>query len=102
MYHHASNQTTRKPKESKEVKLTRETQTYIMKALTQQTVREAATQMPRPGLLLTEDDRVIYPGEYMTADAYHELKVRMVSTHNVLRSCCTTPSLNLLRLYRCG
>ncbi|EFJ50994.1 hypothetical protein VOLCADRAFT_103627 [Volvox carteri f. nagariensis] len=70
VYHHAVTQTPRAPKYSEaDRKLSRETQTVKIKQHSQQTVREQATQMMRPGMLLDETyDREVTPGRYQTAD----------------------------------
>ncbi len=70
VYHHAGTQTPRAPKYSEaDRKLSRETQTVKQKKHSQQTVREQATQMERPGVLLdTTYDKVVTPGRYQTAD----------------------------------
>ncbi|KXZ48110.1 hypothetical protein GPECTOR_30g205 [Gonium pectorale] len=70
VYHHAGTQTPRAPKYSEEDrKLSRETQTVKVKVHSQQTVREQATQMERPGMLLdTTYDKEVTPGVYQTAD----------------------------------
>ncbi|GIL47309.1 hypothetical protein Vafri_4164 [Volvox africanus] len=70
VYHHAVTQTPRAPKYSEaDRKLSRETQTVKVKQHSQQTVREQATQMMRPGVLLdVAYDREVTPGRYQTAD----------------------------------
>ncbi|GIL70427.1 hypothetical protein Vretimale_3562 [Volvox reticuliferus] len=70
VYHHAVTQTPRAPKYSEaDRKLSRETQTVKVKQHSQQTVREQATQMMRPGVLLDVTyDREVTPGRYQTAD----------------------------------
>ncbi|GLC44145.1 Protein phosphatase 1G [Pleodorina starrii] len=70
VFHHAGTQTPRAPKYSEaDRKLSRETQTVKVKQHSQQTVREQATQMMRPGVLLDVTyDREVTPGRYQTAD----------------------------------
>uniref|UniRef100_A0A7S0VK68 IQ motif and ubiquitin-like domain-containing protein n=1 Tax=Polytomella parva TaxID=51329 RepID=A0A7S0VK68_9CHLO len=70
VYHHASTQTPRQPKYTEaDRKLSRETQTVKVKKHHQQTFRDQATQMERPGFLLnTSSDREVVPGRYQTAD----------------------------------
>ncbi|GFR46844.1 hypothetical protein Agub_g8483 [Astrephomene gubernaculifera] len=70
VYHHAATQTPRAPKYSEaDRKLSRETQTVKVKQHSQQTVREQATQMERPGVLMDETyDKEVTPGRYQTAD----------------------------------
>lgn len=59
-------QTPRAPKYANaEPKLERQTQTVKTKTRTQQTVREAATQMERPGVVIdTTFDRELIPGRW--------------------------------------
>ncbi|KAG2484208.1 hypothetical protein HYH03_016943 [Edaphochlamys debaryana] len=70
VYHHAASQTPRAPKYSEaDRKLSRETQTVKAKQHSQQTVREQATQMARPGLDMDDTyDKEVTPGRYQTAD----------------------------------
>jgi hypothetical protein len=57
VYHHSATQTPKTPKyDSAAPKMEREVQTKNNKATSQQTVREAATQMARPGVLLDENN----------------------------------------------
>ena len=78
-YHHACTQTPRQNRYTEaDRKNTRETQTYEMRTRTLQTVRECATQMERPGLLLDSSlDRDVTPGSYMTAERFLVQKEEM-------------------------
>lgn len=78
VYHHGATQTPRAPKYSEaDRKLSRETQTVKIKQHSQQTVREQATQMARPGVLLDNDyDKEVTPGRYQTADERDEIVLR--------------------------
>ncbi|KAK3235532.1 hypothetical protein CYMTET_54272 [Cymbomonas tetramitiformis] len=77
-YLHAVCQTDRKPRVwEKDKKFSRETQTYDTKTRTQQTVRDACTQMARPDLLLDDSmDRDMEAGRYMTSEEHHQLRVK--------------------------
>ncbi|MEW5311458.1 MAG: hypothetical protein WDW38_003172 [Sanguina aurantia] len=70
VYHHGGTQTPRQPKPNASmIKQTRETQTVKSQSRTQQSKREASTQVARPGMLLnTIYDREVTPGPYQTAD----------------------------------
>ncbi|KAG1658423.1 hypothetical protein FOA52_009605 [Chlamydomonas sp. UWO 241] len=70
VYHHACTQTPKAKKfEGVERKLERTTQTVIVKPAVGQTVREAATQMERAGVLLdTTYDVEHVPGRYQTSE----------------------------------
>ena len=78
LYHHAWSQTPKQPKyKDAEPKLERTTQTVKTKTRSQTTMREAATQMERPGVLLdTSEDRERVPGPYQTADQWVEIVER--------------------------
>ncbi|KAG2451443.1 hypothetical protein HYH02_004041 [Chlamydomonas schloesseri] len=78
VYHHGATQTPRAPKYSEaDRKLSRETQTVKIKQHSQQTVREQATQMARPGVLLdVQYDKEVTPGRYQTADERDEIVLR--------------------------
>ena len=78
-YHHACTQTPRQNRYTEaDRKNTRETQTYEMRTRTLQTVRECATQMERPGLLLDASlDREVATGPYMTAERFLVQKEEM-------------------------
>lgn len=53
VYHHGGTQTPRQPKpNASKIKQTRETQTVKSQSRTQQSKREASTQVARPGMLL--------------------------------------------------
>ncbi len=70
VYHHAFTQTPKAPRYAGvEPKLERQTQTVKISTRTQQTVREAATQMERPGVVVdTTHDRERTPGKYQTSE----------------------------------
>mmetsp|Transcript_42450 Transcript_42450/g.51468 ORF Transcript_42450/g.51468 Transcript_42450/m.51468 type:complete len:531 (+) Transcript_42450:224-1816(+) len=77
-YLHAVCQTDKKPVVwEKDKKFSRETQTYEQKTRTQQTVRDASTQMSRPDLILDDSmDREMESGMYMTSEEFHQLRVK--------------------------
>jgi len=77
-YLHATCQTDRKPKVyEKDRQFSRDTQTYEVKMRTQQSVRDAGTQMARPDLLLDDNmDREMLSGRYMTSEEHHLLRVK--------------------------
>ena len=53
------------------------TQTYEMKTRSATTVRDGATQMARPDLLLDDSrDRPMAPGRYLTSDEHHLLRLK--------------------------
>eukprot|EP00899_Mesostigma_viride_P011761 jgi/Mesvir1/20586/Mv14824-RA.1 len=58
------------------VKLTRETQTFIVSTRTVQTFRESSTQMVRPDILLDSGgDREVTPGVYVDSEEWHHRRV---------------------------
>lgn len=69
-YHHACTQTPKAPKYAgAQPKLERQTQTVKVSTRSQQAVREASTQMERPGLTVdTTYDREVTPGRYQTSE----------------------------------
>ncbi|GAX74047.1 hypothetical protein CEUSTIGMA_g1497.t1 [Chlamydomonas eustigma] len=70
VFHHAWTQTPKEPKYlGVERKLERETQTVKVAQRSAQTMREAATQMERPGVIIdTSEDRELIPGRYLTSE----------------------------------
>lgn len=70
VYHHAFTQTPRQPKFlNVQRKVEHQTQTVKQAQRAAQTVREAATQMERPGIVIdTSKDRVLIPGRYQTSE----------------------------------
>lgn len=85
VYHHASSQTPKQPRNIVwPVKYTRQTQTVQMKTRSQQSVREACTQMDRPDCLTdTTFDVVISPRPYIDADTI--LMIREEATRTIQR-----------------
>lgn len=85
IYHHAVTQTPKAPKYANaEPKLERQTQTVKTKTRTAQTVREAATQMERPGVTIdTTYDRVRTPGRYQTSE--ERLAIVTAATRTIQR-----------------
>eukprot|EP00878_Enallax_costatus_P040749 GHUV01047112.1.p1 GENE.GHUV01047112.1~~GHUV01047112.1.p1 ORF type:complete len:236 (+),score=93.19 GHUV01047112.1:695-1402(+) len=95
VYHHACSQTPPQPKQQRGgkgvaaaaaslerlEKLTRQTQTVKAASTSSQTVREAATQMARPGLELdTSGDRVLEARPYIPAAVVDEWRARAAQT----------------------
>jgi len=77
-YHHASSQTdpaARSGADDASEKFHRETQTAVLQTRSQQSVREAGTQMPRGHLLEEEGDAVLRPLPYFDSNAYAELRL---------------------------
>ena len=78
-YHHASSQTDRAPRQVAEdevsSKFHRETQTAVLQTRSQQSVREAGTQMPRGHLGEEEGDVVVRPLPYFTSEQHAELRL---------------------------
>ena len=75
IYHHASSQTARKKKKVEVVKFHRETQTIQIISRSQQTNREAGTQMERRDLIQDHsNDVVIMSKPYFTADQLEALR----------------------------
>jgi hypothetical protein len=99
VYHHAATQTARKKKKAERVKFHRETQTIQIVSRSQQTNREAGTQMERSDLLQDHsNDRVILSRPYFTADeleALRDNKAREVQCF--LRQCFAWRRVRRLR-----
>jgi hypothetical protein len=85
VYHHASSQTPRQPRNVQwALKFSRETQTIHTKTRSQQSVREAATQMVRPDCVIEDEtDVVMSPRPYFDADAV--MAVRDAAARTVQR-----------------
>lgn len=99
IYHHSSTQTARKKKKVEVVKFHRETQTIQIISRSQQTNREAGTQMERRDLLQdSSNDVVIMSKPYFTADeleALRDEKAREVQCF--LRQCFAWRRVRRLR-----
>ncbi|KAJ9533131.1 hypothetical protein QJQ45_018218 [Haematococcus lacustris] len=82
VYHHAATQTPKAPRfAGAEPKLERQTQTVKVVTRGQQSVREAGTQMERPGVVIdTSYDRILTPGRYQTSEERLEIVVRATRT----------------------
>jgi len=77
-YHHASSQTdppARAADDEASQKFHRETQTAVLQTRSQQSVREAGTQMPRGHLLQEEGDTVLRPLPYFDSSMLAELRL---------------------------
>ncbi|GMH42342.1 hypothetical protein BSKO_10261 [Bryopsis sp. KO-2023] len=78
IYHHAVTQTSlgNKGGDVRKDIVCRDTQTVDVKTRGTQSLREAATQMDRPGLVLSDsNDRVVVAGEYECSDVKHAKRV---------------------------
>ncbi|KAK5866832.1 hypothetical protein PBY51_011375 [Eleginops maclovinus] len=80
-YHHAAVQTLPKRRPDRGlVLLSRNTQTVELKSEAQQCPVDASTQMTGIGCYVScVDDRLVAPGNYITADQYHEERLRAVT-----------------------
>lgn len=57
-------------------------QTVFEKNKSQQTNNTTSTQMTKVGLYVSVvSDKIISPGKYLTADEYHERRLKAVSSH---------------------
>lgn len=75
-FHHAETQTSKAVQKEWPIRYEREAQTKEMLTRSQQTKREASTQMARKDLVLDgSQDVIVEPGPYMTAEEYERLKV---------------------------
>ena len=77
-YHHASSQTDPMPRslpDDSQAKFHRETQTAVLQTRSQQSVREAGTQMPRGHLLEEEGDTVLRPLPYFDSNDHAALRL---------------------------
>jgi hypothetical protein len=78
-YHHGSTQTDPAPRnlaaDAADQKFHRETQTAVLQTRSQQSVREAGTQMPRGHLLQEEGDVVLRPLPYFDSSDLAELRL---------------------------
>ncbi|KAI9547448.1 hypothetical protein NQZ68_016997, partial [Dissostichus eleginoides] len=79
-YHHAAVQTLPKRRADKGVVLfSRNTQTVELQSEAQQCPLDASTQMTGIGCYVScMDDKLVAPGNYITADQYHEERLRAV------------------------
>ena len=81
-YHHASSQTDAAPRradaDEAAQKFHRETQTAVQQTRSQQSIREAGTQMPRGHLLQEEGDVLLRPLPYFDADKLAALRLEKV------------------------
>jgi hypothetical protein len=76
-YHHAFMQTVQPASAEKAVCYSREVQTIRTKTRSTQNVRECATQMPRPGLLLdTSGDTIVQCGSYFSSEERERCAMR--------------------------
>eukprot|EP00877_Chromochloris_zofingiensis_P012709 jgi/Chrzof1/7692/Cz02g33050.t1 len=77
VYHHTATQTPKAPKPvNTDGKLCRQTQTVDIADTSAQTLREMATQMQRPGILIDESgDRIMTPRRYVTATEINRRQV---------------------------
>ncbi|XP_010779092.1 IQ and ubiquitin-like domain-containing protein [Notothenia coriiceps] len=80
-YHHAAMQTLPKRRADRGVVLfSRNTQTVELQSEAQQCPLDASTQMTGIGCYVScMDDKLVAPGNYITADQYHEERLRAVS-----------------------
>lgn len=99
LYHHAGTQTARRKKQVGSVKFNRETQTVTIVSRSQQTAREAGTQMERSDLLLdTSNDKVILSRPYVTAAELDDLRDRKATeVQCFLRQCFAWRRVRRLR-----
>jgi hypothetical protein len=88
-YHHASAQTIRRARDDGVLKFDREAQTVEVATRSQQTNREAATQMARTDLVISaERDRVLYSKPYFPADELEIMREEAaVGIQCFLRQC---------------
>ncbi|NXW83480.1 IQUB protein, partial [Alopecoenas beccarii] len=79
-FHNAGSQTIPKKRLDKGIQLfCRETQTVFEKNKLQQTNNTTSTQMTKVGLYVSVvTDKIISPGKYLTADEYHERRLKAV------------------------
>jgi len=79
-YHHASSQTDRvqQSADATSSKFHRETQTAVLQTRSQQSVREAGTQMPRGHLAEEVGDGLIYPLPYFSSDDLAALQLEKI------------------------
>eukprot|EP00455_Lapot_gusevi_P013097 TRINITY_DN16319_c0_g1_i6.p1 TRINITY_DN16319_c0_g1~~TRINITY_DN16319_c0_g1_i6.p1 ORF type:complete len:429 (-),score=77.10 TRINITY_DN16319_c0_g1_i6:59-1345(-) len=100
VYHHASSQTisVKKPPPSV-IKFERQSQTYETTTRSQQTNREASTQMPKPGLFIDDSrDRFIEIRSYTNSDTLLQLKIQLViKIQCAVRSFLARQRVNRLR-----
>lgn len=99
-YHHAATQTPKPSTASSGVeKSQRETQTYLTRNMHQQTQCDAATQMTKTGCFVSHTtDKILFPGEYETAEEYHRKRLEAVvvlQTH--VRRWLAERYVNILR-----
>lgn len=80
-YHNASAQTGKKSRPVSDVeRYCRDTQTYQMKHIRQQTTEDTATQMTKIGVYVSNlDDKLIVPGRYTTAEQHNKMILKKVS-----------------------
>lgn len=82
LYHHATAQTVKKqPPPSQVPKNCRDTQTVQQRHRVQQTTNDTSTQMTGIGVFVSNmEDKLMVPGKYTTADEYHGMILRKVSS----------------------
>ncbi|NWJ10938.1 IQUB protein, partial [Crypturellus undulatus] len=79
-FHNAGSQTVPKKRPDKGIEVfCRETQTVFEKNKLQQTINTTSTQMTKIGLYVSNmTDKIIRPGNYVTADEYHKRRLEAV------------------------
>lgn len=79
-FHHASAQTGQKARAVSNVeRFCRDTQTYYMKHIRQQTSEDSSTQMTKIGVYVSNmQDRLLVPGKYTTAEQHHRMILQKV------------------------
>ncbi|XP_067933394.1 IQ motif and ubiquitin-like domain-containing protein, partial [Watersipora subatra] len=79
-FHHASAQTGQKVRATSNVeRYCRDTQTYQMKHIRQQTSEDTSTQMTKIGVYVSNmSDKLMVPGKYTTAEQHHRMILRKV------------------------